>query len=1302
MPTIVRPSGLTVTAPETYRVEAADDPTPETPPRRSPRGRGRVSGPVPMPSGPQGGSDEAGALLDALRQQDFVVVDRVNLQPRLEPTPRDGRRRGTATPIPAQQDAQVQLTVAADEDAVLLVEQDGVFSWNLPSASQPLPPAPSAATRGARRAGKSVQFTIEIHASRPAPGAARRGLLSDIVYEQVTVYALKFVARVAVGSGVRFLERHVKRGLVSMRGLDPAQWLPVVPAAVTLPPDRAARILLFVHGTFSNTIGNFGALAGTPWGQSFLEAAAAHYDAILGFDHATLADDPVTNATELLEALESLPALLPPRIDVVAFSRGGLVFRSLVEHLLPRSTLRCRIEHGIFVGCTNGGTLLAEAGNWHTLIDLYTNLAVGAFRLLTLLPQAAAAALILKELTQGLGAFVKYLATYVTGDVPGLAAMQPQGSFIRTINARQDDQPNPGAIAYFAVTSEFTPTVANGTHEPSELPIRLVTSLADGLIDRLMGESNDLVVNTASMTAIDESIGAFVNDTFAFGSTPHVYHTTYFTRPEVVGALTRWLNLPAPAETSSRTRGAGGADVLPPLARPRLDRIPAIVDTDIILADAGLLAAEAVDLIEAQSPGYVVVRRPELKLHYAFRPEEILDRVAMGDSGPLELVLGLHETDASREDSVDLASRAPATPGAPSARRTVVMSGDTPIGVVPEADVATTAGIVEMARMAAEPRTASDRARTRRAMPSFDVAVSTAAAAAPALVGGAAPVPAPVRGRRRSMPPAPAPAMVPVPPMAPAPVPQMGPAPQPAGAAPAKVECHFLAEMDGEVVLHQTTAVEVSLSRETLAAAAGRASDGGAGRVNVDPGATLIVQVIPKRNFVLVDATQARVEVDPPQPGEPIVLYFDVTAAHPGPGEVWVIVRQRQMGIARLVLTPTVVVQPAAAPARRASAAADVEDAPALTAPLDQLLVIEQQVGDTVQYLYELEMPSLNLLEMCTSAPLKGQRDDYVKALYKEIEDRYVSTFNTAAHTADVDAFTLELRAYGVTLFDELFPAPLQQLLWLHRDRIASVRIVSTEPFIPWEIVHLREPGRPLHAAEPSRFLGQMGLVRWLHNVNGLPPSALRIRNGQARYVIPDYAHPDWKLPQTVHERLYLEREFMATPIEPQPRAVQAAITTPGSFDLLHIACHGEAESDAIAHARIVLEGRVEGGNFVPTHLTASNVDAYANLKGADGSQPIVFLNACQAGRAGYKLTGIGGFAQAFLRGGAGAFIGTLWSVGDEPAFDFGKELYDQLIRGASISEAAIAAREAARRAGDATWLAYVLYAHPHARLTRA
>jgi CHAT domain-containing protein len=95
-----------------------------------------------------------------------------------------------------------------------------------------------------------------------------------------------------------------------------------------------------------------------------------------------------------------------------------------------------------------------------------------------------------------------------------------------------------------------------------------------------------------------------------------------------------------------------------------------------------------------------------------------------------------------------------------------------------------------------------------------------------------------------------------------------------------------------------------------------------------------------------------------------------------------------------------------------------------------------------------------------------------------------------------------------------------------------------------------------------------------------------------------------------------------------------------------------------------------------------------------------VVLNACQIGRARWRLTNIGGFPAAFLRRGAGAFVGTLWSVGDQPARTFTESFYTALVtNGRSLAEAALAGREAARKAQDATWLAYVVYGDPDARV---
>ena len=202
--------------------------------------------------------------------------------------------------------------------------------------------------------------------------------------------------------------------------------------------------------------------------------------------------------------------------------------------------------------------------------------------------------------------------------------------------------------------------------------------------------------------------------------------------------------------------------------------------------------------------------------------------------------------------------------------------------------------------------------------------------------------------------------------------------------------------------------------------------------------------------------------------------------------------------------------------------------------------------------------------------------------------------------------------------------------------------------------------------------------------------------------MIPDYPNPKYQLPETAAEAEFLREKFAATPVDPQLNSVRTLLSEDGAFDLLHFAGHGIAEHEDIANAQFMLQGRIENGNYLPAYLSATTVEQFARLENADGARAMIVLNACQAGRAGYKLSGIGGFARAFLTGKAGVFVGALWSVGDQPARSFTEEFYNQLLAGERLAEAAIAARETARNAGEATWLAYVIYGHPHATVTRS
>ena len=230
-----------------------------------------------------------------------------------------------------------------------------------------------------------------------------------------------------------------------------------------------------------------------------------------------------------------------------------------------------------------------------------------------------------------------------------------------------------------------------------------------------------------------------------------------------------------------------------------------------------------------------------------------------------------------------------------------------------------------------------------------------------------------------------------------------------------------------------------------------------------------------------------------------------------------------------------------------------------------------------------------------------------------------------------------------------------------------------------------------------------MGLIRWILGVNkyNWPVKQIKIRAGKTYSVVPDYPVEDMELPSAAKESAFLKKKFGAKALEAKAGKVRDFISKPGAFDLLHFVCHGEAESTAIADARLLMQGSVDrNGEYVEDSFTAKVASKYCSIRAKDNA-PMVVLNACQVGRQGYSLTSIGGFAEAFLKGGAGAFIGTLWSVGDAPASTFTIELYEQLLAQRTLSEATIAGREAARKGRDATWLAYVVYGHPNMMIAR-
>lgn len=298
-------------------------------------------------------------------------------------------------------------------------------------------------------------------------------------------------------------------------------------------PITSGRILLFIHGTFSNNDNLLSELRLTLEGRQFLSAITSestgkrtNYDQVLTFDHYTLSRSPVLNALELARLFESSTA----DIDIISHSRGGLVTRWFLEVFDRPSRKRRR---AVLVGAPLGGTSLAAPDRIRNGINLFTNVGKALGQGLSLIPFTQVAGSLLQIVfSVGNIASRTPLTDAAVAMIPGLAAMSRVENNFELFALRQRSAVPP---EYFGVTSKFKGDDIGWRFWKVFCDFKLRAAESGGrLIFRDASNEwyhNDLVVDTASMTE------------FAFPDAPvlcefeendHVYHTVYFREAKTI------------------------------------------------------------------------------------------------------------------------------------------------------------------------------------------------------------------------------------------------------------------------------------------------------------------------------------------------------------------------------------------------------------------------------------------------------------------------------------------------------------------------------------------------------------------------------------------------------------------------------------------------------------------------------------------------------------------------------------------------------------------------------------------------
>jgi hypothetical protein len=538
-----------------------------------------------------------------------------------------------------------------------------------------------------------------------------------------------------------------------------------------------------------------------------------------------------------------------------------------------------------------------------------------------------------------------------------------------------------------------------------------------------------------------------------------------------------------------------------------------------------------------------------------------------------------------------------------------------------------------------------------------------------------------------------------MPAMAPPPPPAPAPGPTPAAAAPevdlateetetetepAAVAAVLSAQGPKELSVGAEALVDVRIELAAEAAPLAHA-------VTAPIGITEKITAILSLSTDALEAPQGRIlRLDPPASGQPTVDAFVVRGLRAGIANVAVLFKQgaSQLG------TVSFAVQ-----VREGTARAGRVEGQATAAPPDgadddvlMLLVDEHRQGGDIRYRYRVYSRPLRLnFEEFESARFQDRGGSAASAPLAYVHGIYEVVARALAGRDDLQKFARELRGVGVDLCRQLFKDDFAELLWDNRDRIRAVQVTSWEPYIPWELLRLRHPAS---GAVDERFLCEYGLVRSLSG--RMAPTRLRAADWRTlASSYPNGSHPEVGAEVAEIRRMLQGRGITALETPSSDEPLLQALEAP-DFDVFHIACHAGSDPARIESTSLVLSDRLAAGAVQPVTVDARTVAGTASLK---GRTPLVFLNACETGRSAPLLTAWGGWPQTFWQAGAGAFVGTSWSVREGPATDFSLAFYRALLDGATLLDAAGAGRAAAKARPDASWLAYVVYGHPTARV---
>ncbi len=325
---------------------------------------------------------------------------------------------------------------------------------------------------------------------------------------------------------------------------------------------------------------------------------------------------------------------------------------------------------------------------------------------------------------------------------------------------------------------------------------------------------------------------------------------------------------------------------------------------------------------------------------------------------------------------------------------------------------------------------------------------------------------------------------------------------------------------------------------------------------------------------------------------------------------------------------------------------------------------------------------------------LVGSPEAFQESLLERLEKMHAG-FGSAGEILLLEEIAGDLEDLGRWLYRELFPEQLRAAYRKFRGAVTALQVTSDEPWIPWELIKPYDNSDPAEVIDDEFLCIRFQLTRWLA---GEKPPAGAIPVTRVATVDAGQQASGPELSFAAEERELLTRLASDNPDVADLSLSKATfgqlktLLEGGGVDLLHFVGHGDYAAGRPDESKIELADRP----FLPQNLTGP---VQTQLR---RDRPLVFLNACRVARQGWTLTGLGGWAKAWVRdSGCGAFIAPQWVVPDDLAYEFARRFYEALKDGKTFGEAARETRQTMKeeQPGRPAWLAYSVYAHPNGRL---